>query len=68
MKFLNGKKTIIGVLIILVAVVMCILQGNTIAECIKHGFSQLDSIMLGVGAGVAGIGGLHKIEKHMGKS
>ena len=59
MKWLNGWKTILGVVLL---AVVCILNGGNIGECVTSTLSSPQG-QEGIALGLTAVGLLHKVEK-----
>ena len=64
MKFLNGWKTILGLVLL---VVVCVLHGGNVLTCAQSVLSTPEG-QAGVAAGITAIGLAHKVEKFLGRS
>jgi hypothetical protein len=63
MKWLNGWKTILGVVLL---VVLCVLNGGNVADCIRDALATPQG-QAGIAVGLTAVGLLHKVEKVVGK-
>ena len=63
MKWLNGWKTILGVVLFAVS---CVVAGGNLAECVQAALLTPGG-QAGVAVGLTGVGLLHKVEKAVGR-
>ena len=64
MKFLNGWKTILGLVL---QVAVCVLNGGNIMTCAQNVLTTPEG-QAGIAAGITAIGLAHKVEKFLGRS
>lgn len=63
MNFLNGWKTILGLVLL---VVVCVLHGGSILTCVQGVLTTTEG-QAGIAAGITAIGLAHKVEKLLGQ-